>query len=297
MPDEPTTPGDAPPTESPLAATADLDRRSIRDVLAAIHAQDRRAVEAVGAVLEEMARAVDVLAGVLAAGGRWFSVGAGTSGRLAVLDAAELPPTFGFRPERVEALIAGGPAALIRAREGAEDDAESARAALRARRLSACDAVVAISASGRTPYALAALELAIEVGARRIAVTCDAESPLARAAEIAIAPDTGPEVVAGSTRMKAGLAQKMVLHSLSTAVMVRLGRVEGNRMTHLRPGSRKLWTRALALVGELGGVDQATAREALERAHGSVADALVELRAGRSRPAARHSPAKGNGPS
>jgi N-acetylmuramic acid 6-phosphate etherase len=269
---------EAAPTEAMLAATIDLDRRSTAEVLAAIHAEDRRAVDAVGAVMPALVRAVDVLADVLAGGGRWFNIGAGTSGRMGCLDAAEIPPTFGFPPDRIEALVAGGPAALLRAREGAEDDSESARTALRARELGPRDAVVALSASGRTPYALAGLEVAYQVGARRIAITCDPDSPLARAAEIAIAPDTGPEVIAGSTRMKGGLAQKMVLHSLSTAVMVRLGRVEGNRMTHLRPGSRKLWQRALALLQELAGVDETAAREALERSYGNVAEALAVLR-------------------
>jgi len=266
-------------TEAALATTSDLDRRTTAGILAAIHAEDRRAVDAVGAVLPDLARAVDALTDVLAGGGRWFNIGAGTSGRLGCLDAAEIPPTFGFAPDRIEALVAGGPAALMRAREGAEDDAESARTALRARELGPRDAVVAISASGRTPYALAGLEVAYQVGARRIAITCDPDSPLARAAEIAIAPHTGPEVIAGSTRMKGGLAQKMILHSLSTAVMVRLGRVEGNRMTHLRPGSRKLWQRALALLQELAGADETTARSALERAYGDVAEALATLRA------------------
>jgi N-acetylmuramic acid 6-phosphate etherase len=266
------------PTEASLTATVDLDRRSSAEVLALIHAEDRRAVDAVGAVMPALVRAVDLLADVLAGGGRWFNVGAGTSGRLGCLDAAEIPPTFGFAADRIEGLVAGGPAALMRAREGAEDDAESARTALRARELGPRDAVVALSASGRTPYALAGLEVAYQVGARRIAITSDPASPLARAAEIAIAPQTGPEVIAGSTRMTAGLAQKMVLHSLSTAVMVRLGRVEGNRMTHLRPGSHKLWQRALALLQELAGADEATARDALERSYGDVAEALAVLR-------------------
>jgi N-acetylmuramic acid 6-phosphate etherase len=268
-------------TEARLSATADLDRRSTREVVAAIHAQDRRAVEAVGAVLETIARAADVLAAVLAGGGRWFNVGAGTSGRLGCLDAVELPPTFGIEPDRIEGIVAGGPGAFVQAREGAEDDAEGARAVLRARSLGPRDAVVAISASGRTPFALAALDAARIAGARRIALACDPDAPLVRAAEIAIVPCTGPEVIAGSTRMKAGLAQKMVLHSLSTAVMVRLGRVEGNRMTHLRAGSRKLELRAVAILAELGDVDETTARGALLAADGDVSAALAVLRKGR----------------
>lgn len=275
-------PADAAPTETPHAATADLDRRTTREILAAIHDEDRHAVAAVGAVLPEIERAVDALVAVLEGGGRWFNLGAGTSGRLGCSDAAEIPPTFGYAPERIEGLIAGGPAALLRAREGAEDDAESARTALRVRALCDRDAVVALSASGRTPYALAALEVAYQVGALRIAITCDPESPLARAAEVSIAPRTGAEVIAGSTRMKAGLAQKMVLHSLSTAVMVRMGRVEGNRMTHLRPGSRKLWLRALAMLQELGRCDDAAARAALEASHGDVAKALAMVRRDRA---------------
>ncbi len=271
----------AAPTEAALATTSDLDRRSTAEILAAIHAEDRHAIDAVAAVLAEMTRAADALVDVLAGGGRWFNIGAGTSGRLGCLDAAEIPPTFGFPAERIQGLIAGGPDALVCAIEGAEDDAESARASLHARDLGPLDAVVAISASGRTPYALAGLEVAYQEGARRIAITCDPDSPLARAAEISIAPFTGPEVIAGSTRMKAGLAQKMVLHSLSTTVMVRLGRVEGNRMTHLRPGSRKLWQRALALLQELAGADEETARAALERSYGNVAEALAVLRSDR----------------
>jgi len=271
-------PADPPPTEAVLDETCDFDRLTVDEILAAIHAEDLNAVEAVGAVLGDVARAVRALVSVLEAGGRWFNVGAGTSGRMGCLDAAEIPPTFGFPGERIEGLIAGGPAALVRSREGAEDDAEGARAALRARQLAPRDAVVALSASGRTPYALAALEVAREVGARRIAITCDPESPLAAAAEIAIAPRVGAEVIAGSTRMKGGLAQKIVLHQLSTAVMVKLGRVEGNRMTHLRPASRKLWARAVRLVVEHGGVDAARARALLERCQGSVADALREAR-------------------
>jgi N-acetylmuramic acid 6-phosphate etherase len=267
-------------TEAILESTRDLDRRGVAEILEAIHAEDRRAFQAVGRVLPEVARAVEILVLVLQGGGRWFNVGAGTSGRMGALDASEIPPTFGYPPERVQAVIAGGPGALWRAVEGAEDDGPAARAALEERGCLAGDAVVAISASGRTPFALAALDHARELGARRIALTCDPGSPLAAAAEVAIAPVVGPEVIAGSTRMKGGLAQKMVLHLLSTTVMVRLGRVEGNRMTNLLPASRKLRNRAVRTLMELAGLDEPGARALLDRCHGSLHDAL-ELARGR----------------
>lgn len=265
-------------TEAVCENTRDLDRRSTREIVAAIHAADRTVPDAVARVLPEIERAVDLLVLVLQGGGRWFNVGAGTSGRLATIDAAELYPTFGFPPERIEGIMAGGHAALVRAAEGAEDSADAAREALRARDLMPGDAVLAISASGRTLFALAGLEEAHSVGARRIALTCDPASPIALAAEVSIAPQVGPEVIAGSTRMKGGLAQKMVLHTLSTAVMVRLGRVEGNEMTNLVPSSRKLARRALRIVCERAGVEEACARTALATAHGSVSGALALLR-------------------
>jgi len=268
------------PTEAVHPDTGDLDRRSVREVLAAIHAEDRRAVEAVGRVLPAVEDAVDVLVTALAGGGRWWNVGAGTSGRMGVLDAAEIPPTFGFPAHRVVGLVAGGERALARAVEGAEDDAEAARFTLRARGLAAGDAVVAISAGGETPFALAALEVAHEVGARRIGITCAPRSSLAEASEIAIAPEVGPEVIAGSTRMKGGLAQKMVLHLLSTAVMVRLGHVDGNLMTHLVPASRKLRDRGEELVARLGGVDAERAARLLDACDGSVVRAVEKARAG-----------------
>lgn len=265
-------------TEEILESTRDLDRRSVGEILEAIHREDRRAFEAVGKILPQIARAVEILLLVLQGGGRWFNVGAGTSGRMGALDASEVPPTFGYPPERIQSVIAGGPTALWRAVENAEDDGPAARVDLESRHLLPGDAVVAISASGRTPYAVAALEYAREVGARRLAITCDPAAPLAQVAEVALAPQVGPEVIAGSTRMKGGLAQKMVLHLLSTTVMVRLGRVEGNRMTNLLPASRKLRARGLRILMELGGVDESRARELLERCGGSVHDALEQLR-------------------
>jgi len=261
------------PTEAVLEETRDLDRRSVSEILQAIHAQDRVAVEVVGRVLPEIAKAVDVLVSVLADGGRWFNVGAGTSGRMGALDAAEIPPTFGLPSNRVQAFIAGGECAMVRAVEDAEDDAEAARLRLGEAELAVGDAVVAISASGSTPFALGGVEAARAVGAHSIAITNDPNSALAAAADIAIVPETGAEVIAGSTRMKAGLSQKMALHLLSTTTMVRLGYVQGNLMTNLMPTSQKLRERRLRIVMEITGVDENSAARALDACGGSVADA------------------------
>lgn len=262
-----------PPTEAVHEATRDIDRWSAEQIVRAIHDEDRNAYDAVGAALPRVIEAAEVLGVVLGGGGRWFNVGAGTSGRLGVLDAAEIPPTFGMPPDRVQALLAGGERAMLRAMEGAEDHAERAIFELRERGLSAGDAVVAISASGTTPYALGALEVAHEVGARTIAITCSEDSPLAEAAEIAIVLRVGPEVIAGSTRMKGGLAQKMVLHLLSTTVMIRLGCVSGNLMSQLRPASAKLRERAVGILMELGRLDRARAESLLASCGGDLAEA------------------------
>lgn len=269
------------PTEGVLEAARSLDRMPVSDVLALIFEEDARGHRAVQAVLPQLAQAVGALAAGLAAGGRWFNVGAGTSGRMGVLDASEVPPTFGWPRQRVQGIIAGGDRALREAVEFAEDDAEAAAKALKERELGPGDFVLAISASGRTPFALGALDVACEVGAGRLALTCDPQSPLAQAAEIAIAPEVGPEVIAGSTRMKGGLIQKTCLHMLSTAVMVQLGRVEGNRMTHIAPVSEKLRGRAERILCELSGVCKQEARELLRCCAGDLDRALKEAR-GRS---------------
>ena len=266
------------PTEAVLDATQGLDRWSVKEILRAIHSQDRNAVEAVGRVLDDVERAVDVLICVLGGGGRWFNVGAGTSGRMGALDAAELPPTFGLPPNRVQAIIAGGEQALARAVEGAEDNPEASAWELRERGLSAGDAVVAISASGRTPFVLGAIEAAHAVGARTIAITCNPRSPLAEAAEIALVPQVGPEVIAVSTRMKGGLAQKMLLHLLSTTVLVRLGYVTGNLMANLTPSSDKLRRRAVRIVMALGPTDEERAKSLLHACDGDVNAAVARAR-------------------
>jgi N-acetylmuramic acid 6-phosphate etherase len=266
------------PTEAVLESTLDLDRRSVAEILAAVHAEDHNAWLAVGKTLPAIAEAVDVLVCTLGGGRRWFNVGAGTSGRMGVLDAAEIPPTFGLPAGKVQAILAGGQRALSRAVEGAEDDPQAAGFELRERGLGPGDAVVAISASGRTPYTLGSLDAAHQADARRIAITCDPGSPLAEAAEIAIVPEVGPEVIAGSTRMKGGLAQKMVLHLLSTAVMVRLGYVSGNLMTHLLPASDKLRERGVRIVMSVTGVTREEAVRLLAQAEDRVTDAIALAR-------------------
>lgn len=270
-------------TEQVLESARHLDRLSVGEMLELIHREDGEAWKAVGAELCHVAEAVEILSEVVGAGGRWFNVGAGTSGRLGVLDASEIPPTFGMPHIAVQGVIAGGEAALRSAVEGAEDDGAAAHRELRERRLSSEDAVVAISASGVTPFALGGIEAAHEVGARSIAITCVAGSPMAERAELAIVPRTGPEVVTGSTRMKAGLAQKMVLHMLSTAVMVKLGRVEGNLMTRIAPVSAKLRGRSLRILMTLSGLGPEDARALLDRHEGQLAPALAEARACQAR--------------
>ncbi|MGK0484798.1 MAG: N-acetylmuramic acid 6-phosphate etherase, partial [Myxococcota bacterium] len=238
------------PTEAILECARDLDQLSVGEIIKLIHEEDRVAHAAVGQVLGPMSDAVDVLVASLAGGGTWYNVGAGTSGRIGVLDASEIPPTFGLSPKRVQGLIAGGEKALRNAVEGAEDNFEAGTWEVRERGLEMGDVVVAISASGTTPYVLGAIEAAHEVGARSVGICCDPSSPLAEAVEISIAPSVGPEVIAGSTRMKGGLVQKMILHSLSTSTMVKLGRVKGNLMTNLSPANNKLRERALRILTE-----------------------------------------------
>jgi N-acetylmuramic acid 6-phosphate etherase len=270
------------PTEAALESSRGLDEMGAEEMLRLIHSEDGHAHAAVGRVLPQMAEAVEVLACALLGGGRWFNVGAGTSGRIGVLDASELPPTFGVSSRRVQALIAGGDRALRHAVEGAEDDPHAGAFELEERGVTLGDVVVGISASGTTPYVLGAIESAAKRGARTIGITCDPGSPLADSVEIAILPEVGPEVVTGSTRMKGGLAQKMILAALSTAVMVRMGRVRGNHMTHVSPVSSKLRDRAVRILMELGGVDDTRAHALLRQTGGSVEQALGVIEAERT---------------
>jgi len=252
-----------------------LDRLSPRAIATLMNREDRRAVAAVGRVAPAIGAGVERIVASLAGGGRLVFVGAGTSGRLGVLEAAECPPTFGTPRTLVQAIMAGGRASVFRSREGAEDDARAARRAVRAR-VRRGDVVVGVSASGVTPFVRAALAAAAARGAATILVACNATRAPGRA--LLIAPSPGPEVLAGSTRLKAGTATKLVLNTLTTASMTRLGKVYGNRMVDLQPRSAKLRARAERLVAEIAGIDTRRARRALRQARGRVRVAIVMAR-------------------
>lgn len=272
-------------TERSNAATRALDRLSPLRIARLMNREDRRAVAAVGRVLPDMARAVDLIASSLAGGGRLFFVGAGTSGRLGVLEAAECPPTFGTPPRMVQAIMAGGRGSVFRSREGAEDDAAAARAIV-ARQVRPGDVVVGVSASGVTRFVRAALETAARRQARTVLVACN-PGPHRGLASVVIAADPGPEVIAGSTRLKAGTATKLILNTLTTAAMARLGKVYGNRMVDLQPRSRKLRERAVRLIEEIAGVSRRHARRALAQSGGNARVAIVAARLGVPAAAAR----------
>jgi N-acetylmuramic acid 6-phosphate etherase len=251
-----------------------LDRLDARAIAALMNREDRRAVAAVGRVRGAIGEAVDLIVVALARGGRLFFVGAGTSGRLGVLEAAECPPTFGTPPRLVQAIMAGGRRAVFRSREGAEDDARAGARAVRAR-VRRGDVVVGVSASGVTPFVHGALSAARPVGAATVLVAC---APTRARAHVVISLAPGPEVLAGSTRLKAGTATKLVLNTLTTASMARLGKVYGNRMVDVQPRSAKLRARAERLVVELAGVTPEAARRALRAARGRVPVAIVMAR-------------------
>lgn len=271
---------DALTTEGRVPEARNLDLLSTRQQVALLSAHDRVAVDAVEASGDRIAEVVELVASRLADGGRLIYVGAGTSGRLALLDAAECGPTFGLEAGRVVAVMAGGEQAFGRALEQGEDDAEAGRADLASNEPGPDDVVVGVAASGRTPYVLAALGLAREAGAATVAVACSPDSPLAAGADHAIEVVTGPEVVSGSTRLKAGTAQKLVLNAISTLTMVRLGRTLGDLMVDVRATNDKLQRRAVRIVVEATGATEVDAAEALEAAGGRAKVAIVMLLAG-----------------
>jgi N-acetylmuramic acid 6-phosphate etherase len=272
-----------PVTEQENPRTRGIAGLPTLEVVRLMNEEDARVAEAVGLVLPEVARAVDGIAERLKDGGRLFYVGTGTSGRLGVLDASECPPTFGVPADLVQGIIAGGYDALYRAVEASEDDREAGARDAEARGVTGRDAVIGIAASGRTPYTVGAVEHARALGAFTAAVTCVPGSEITRAAEVAIVPVVGPEVVAGSTRLKAGTAQKMVLNMLSTATMIRLGYVTGNRMTNMMPRNEKLRARSLRIFRAETGADEEAARKALEEAGEDLRVALVMREASATR--------------
>ena len=239
-------------TEQINPATAHIDECTTLEMVRLINDEDKKIAAAVEKVLPEIARAVDKIAESFSHGGRLFYIGAGTSGRLGVLDASECPPTFGVNPEMVQGLIAGGERALIRAVEGAEDNRELAERNLREKNFSSTDVLVGITASGRTPYVLGGVDFAKKIGAVTVGVSCVENSALAQAVDIAITPVTGAEALTGSTRMKAGTATKMVLNMLTTAAMIKIGKVRGNLMVCVQATNDKLRDRLKRINEELG---------------------------------------------
>ena len=266
-------------TEQTNPVTSQIDTLATIEALQLINSEDRKVAEAIEKILPAVARAVDAIAERLEAGGRLIYIGTGTSGRLGVLDASECPPTFGVPPDLVQGVIAGGYEACYKAVEASEDDREAGAKDLQQRNLTAKDAVVGIAASGRTPYTIGAVEYARSIGALTVCITCNGDTELARAVEIPIKPIVGPEVIAGSTRLKSGTAQKLVLNMLSTMSMVRLGYVTGNRMTNLQPKNIKLRQRATGLVMNECGIDEQAAVLALEAARWDLRIAIVMQKA------------------
>lgn len=264
-----------PLTEQRNPASMELDQLSSLALVTLMNQEDARVIAAVHAALPRIARAVDIIVGALEAGGRWFVMGAGTSGRLALLDAVELLPTFGLVHGTVIPLLAGGEGAFIRAVENAEDRPELGEADLAAHGLTALDVILGVAASGRTPYVLGGLAYAHAVGAATISLACNPGSPMAAAADLAIEVVTGPEVLTGSTRLKAGTAQKLVLNMISTASMVRLGKAYSNLMVDVQPTNEKLRQRATRIVAEIADISTDAARTLLELAGWEVKTAAV----------------------
>jgi N-acetylmuramic acid 6-phosphate etherase len=271
------------PTEQLNPASTNLDTKSSLEIARIINAEDATVAGVVGRALPQIARGIDWITDALASGGRLIYVGTGTSGRIAALDASECPPTFNVPPSTVQFVMAGGARALSHAVEADEDSRELGVRDLRKKKPSKRDVVIGIAASGRTPFTVAAIEYARKVGAKTIALTCNPGSPLERGAELAIVVETGPEVVSGSTRMKAGTAEKLVLNMLSTGAMVKLGYVYGNLMVNLHQKNNKLIERAITIIQKALGVDRYEARQALKRAANDVPVAIVMAKAEVSR--------------
>jgi N-acetylmuramic acid 6-phosphate etherase len=282
-------------TEQQNSASRALDTKSALEIATIINAEDAKVAAAVQKALPQIAEAIDAIANALSRGGRLIYIGAGTSGRIAALDAAECPPTFSTDPKMVQFVIAGGEKALGRAVEANEDSPKLGQRDIAKVRPGKKDVVIGIAASGRTPYTVAAVEYAKKKGAKTVGVSCNAGSPLANAADIAITAEVGPEVVSGSTRMKAGTAQKMILNMLTTGAMTRLGYVYGNLMVNVSLKNRKLVERGITILSQAAGIDREQARAALENSDGSVPLALIMQRAGVKRKEAKRRLKSANG--
>jgi N-acetylmuramic acid 6-phosphate etherase len=270
-------------TEQSNPTAIDLDQKSALEIATLINAEDATIAAAVRRALPQIARAIDLVASAIRQGGRLIYVGAGTSGRLAALDASEIPPTFNTHPSTVQFVIAGGEKALAASTEGSEDDTALAIAEMKKRKPGQRDVILGIATSGRTPFTIAAVEYARQRGSRTIALTCNRNSPLERAAHFAVVTEVGPEVLAGSSRMKAGTAHKMVLNMISTGAMARLGYVYGNLMVNVWTKNEKLIQRATRILEQATGADHDTAASTLEAAGNRTPVALVMLAAGVTR--------------
>ncbi len=282
-------------TEARNSASTDIDTLSSLEIVRLMNAEDARVASAVGATAESIAQAIDAIEPRLRQGGRLIYQGAGTSGRLGVLDASECPPTFSTPPEMVVGVIAGGPEALTRAVEGAEDHPEFGARDLQTIGVSAQDVVVGIATSGRTPYVLGGLRYARQVGAVTIGLSCNAASELESVADLMIVPVVGPEVICGSTRLKAGTATKLVLNMLTTGTMVRLGKTYQNLMVDLKATNTKLVLRTRRMVTELTGLDPASAQRLLEACGGELKTAIVAQLGGVTPEVARQRLTRANG--
>jgi N-acetylmuramic acid 6-phosphate etherase len=275
-------------TEKPNSASIDLDCKSSLEIARIINLEDANVAGAVARALPQIAQVIDWIAGALSNGGRLIYIGTGTSGRIAALDAAECPPTFNTNRKMVQFIMAGGSRALAEATEASEDSRTLGRREMAEKKPRSEDVVVGIAASGRTPFTVAAIEYARSQGARTVAVVCNHNSPLERAAHLAIVAEVGPEVVTGSTRMKAGTAQKMILNTLTTGAMTRLGYVYGNLMVNLHLKNEKLAERGIGILEKAAMVSRGEARRLLKAAHHNVPVALVMAKAGVGRTQATH---------
>lgn len=267
---------DALKTEGRNPNTMNIDKVSTLEAMRLMNEENKRVPEAIDTQLEEIAKAVDLIAAAMERGGHLIYVGAGTSGRLGIIDAAECPPTFGVDHQLVRGIIAGGDGAMFRAVENAEDNEEWGKRAIDEDGVQPGDVVVGISAAGRAPFVLGALKRAREIGATPIGVTCNPDSLFVPLCDVTIAPYVGPEVISGSTRLKAGTAQKLVLNMLSTGAMIRTGKVYSNLMINVKPTNEKLWERATRIIMQIADIDHDRAGELL-RKHGSIRGALGEL--------------------